>query len=47
MNGLYDMGANVWEWTTDTTDRSGRERHTVGGSWEGSTRANGKRDQAR
>jgi formylglycine-generating enzyme required for sulfatase activity len=33
VNGLYDMGANVWEWTTDATDPSGRERRTVGGSW--------------
>ena len=33
VNGLYDMGANVGEWTTDATDRSGRERQTVGGSW--------------
>ena len=30
VNGLYDMGANVWEWTTDTR---GDERQTVGGSW--------------
>jgi formylglycine-generating enzyme required for sulfatase activity len=33
VNGLYDMGANVWEWTTDTQDSKGRERRTVGGSW--------------
>ncbi len=33
VNGLYDMGANVWEWTTDSTDPTGRERRTVGGSW--------------
>lgn len=33
VNGLYDMGANVWEWTTDSTDATGRERRTVGGSW--------------
>ena len=33
VNGLYDMGANVWEWTTHTTDSKGRERRTVGGSW--------------
>jgi len=30
VNGLYDMGANVWEWTTDAM---GPERRTVGGSW--------------
>jgi formylglycine-generating enzyme required for sulfatase activity len=33
VNGLYDMGANVWEWTTDSPDGKGRERRTVGGSW--------------
>ncbi len=33
VNGLYDMGANVWEWTTDSFDGEGRERRTVGGSW--------------
>jgi formylglycine-generating enzyme required for sulfatase activity len=33
VNGLYDMGANVWEWTTDSHDNTGRERRTVGGSW--------------
>jgi len=30
VNGLFDMGAIVWEWTTDAR---GRERRTVGGSW--------------
>lgn len=30
VNGLYDMGANVWEWTTDA---QGQQRRTVGGSW--------------
>ena len=33
VNGLFDMGANVWEWTTDSSDGDGRERRTVGGSW--------------
>jgi len=30
VNGLYDMGANVWEWVDE---RSGDERRTRGGSW--------------
>ncbi len=33
VNGLFDMGGNVWEWTTDSADSNGRERRTVGGSW--------------
>jgi sulfatase modifying factor 1 len=33
VNGLYDMGANVWEWTTDSSDSKGLQRRTVGGSW--------------
>ncbi len=30
VNGLYDMGANVWEWLADAR---GDERLTAGGSW--------------
>lgn len=30
VNGLYDMGANVWEWLAD---RRGDEVFTAGGSW--------------
>jgi formylglycine-generating enzyme required for sulfatase activity len=30
VNGLWDMGANVWEWTSDAR---GAERRTMGGSW--------------
>ncbi len=30
VNGLYDMGANVWEWAADAR---GDERRTLGGSW--------------
>ena len=30
VNGLYDMGANVWEWTAD---RRGDDAMTAGGSW--------------
>lgn len=30
VNGLYDMGANVWEWVDSAT---GREQVTRGGSW--------------
>ena len=30
VNGLYDMGANVWEWLAD---RRGDEALTAGGSW--------------
>lgn len=30
VNGLYDMGANVWEWATSG---NGRKQATMGGSW--------------
>lgn len=30
VNGLYDMGANAWEWVSDA---QGNERRTMGGSW--------------
>lgn len=30
VNGLYDMGANVWEWLADG---QGEDRLTAGGSW--------------
>jgi formylglycine-generating enzyme required for sulfatase activity len=30
VNGLWDMGANVWEWASDAR---GAERRTMGGSW--------------
>ncbi|UOD51091.1 formylglycine-generating enzyme family protein [Orrella daihaiensis] len=30
VNGLYDMGANVWEWLADAR---GDDRLTAGGSW--------------
>jgi formylglycine-generating enzyme len=30
VNGLYDMGANAWEWTAD---RRGDDALTAGGSW--------------
>jgi formylglycine-generating enzyme required for sulfatase activity len=30
VNGLYDMGGNLWEWLED---RRGDEALTAGGSW--------------
>lgn len=30
VNGLFDMGANAWEWVNDA---QGAERRTMGGSW--------------
>lgn len=34
VNGLHDMGANVWEWADDPVGASGNaERGTRGGSW--------------
>ncbi|MFD2451583.1 formylglycine-generating enzyme family protein [Ideonella paludis] len=30
VNGLHEMGANVWEWVSDA---QGAERRTMGGSW--------------
>jgi len=34
VNGLYDMGANVWEWVADAPDDpGGGDKRTMGGSW--------------
>lgn len=41
VNGLYDMGANAWEWLSD---RRGEDALTAGGSWwygPGAARAEG------
>ena len=32
VNGLYDMGANVWEWV-ESGNAEGAEKRTRGGSW--------------
>ncbi len=45
VNGLYDMGANVWEWVSD--QGSSHDQPTMGGSWwYGSWRMH-KNDSAR
>ena len=33
VNGLWDMGANVWEWTESGAQGNDTERPTRGGSW--------------
>ena len=34
VNGLFDMGANAWEWVDEPRGASaGAERRTRGGSW--------------
>ena len=34
VNGLHDMGANLWEWVDEPRDATGNaERRTRGGSW--------------
>ena len=42
VNGLYDLGANVWEWTENGGEK---EKGTRGGSWwygEAQMRANAR-----
>lgn len=33
VNGLHDMGANVWEWAIGPEGESARDQPTLGGSW--------------
>jgi formylglycine-generating enzyme len=33
VNGLYDMGANVWEWAVSTAGPNAAQQPTMGGSW--------------
>jgi formylglycine-generating enzyme len=33
VNGLYDMGANAWEWVDEPPGASTSEKRTRGGSW--------------
>ena len=49
VNGLYDMGANAWEWVDDPPGASGNaERRTRGGSWwYGSTQMRADHQQSK
>jgi formylglycine-generating enzyme len=33
VNGLYDMGANVWEWAVSSAGPTAAQQPTMGGSW--------------
>lgn len=33
VNGLYDMGANVWEWAVSSAGPNAAQQPTMGGSW--------------